>query len=239
MQPPDLPHFRAMQRREFLRRAATAGAVALVPGVLVACSKDDKDVFATAASSTSSTTSSVPPTGETTASSTAASSTTDGGVATPLPDGAQVEVAFTYAAADGGFGPVRNPFIAVWVESAAGDLVANLSLWYNPPKGDRWINHLANWYAADEAYVEANGADDVESITGATRPAGTYAVLWDGLDAADARAPQGDYVVFIESAREHGPNSLTSAALSLGSAAVDVSLPDDGELSAATASYTV
>lgn len=227
-----------MARREFLRRAATVGAIALVPGALAACSTDDKDVFASAASSSSTTVAGSPVTSSTVASTTVAGSAAAGDGAA-LPDRAQVEVAFTYAAADGGMGPVRNPFIAVWVESAAGDLVANISLWYNPPKGGRWINHLSNWYAADEAYYEANGADDVESITGATRPAGTYSVLWDGLDAAGIRAPQGDYVVFIESAREHGPNSLTSAAMSLGSAAVDVSLPDDGELSAATARYTV
>ncbi|MBX3287166.1 MAG: DUF2271 domain-containing protein [Actinobacteria bacterium] len=237
MQQPKLPRYDAMVRREFLKRAAALGAVALAPGALAACSKDDKDVFADAGDTTTSTTAAASGTSTADGSSTTTTGGSSSGSA--LPDGAQVEVAFTYAAETGGQGPARNPFIAVWVETAAGDLVANLALWYNPPKGDRWINNLSAWYAADGAYYDANGTDDVESITGATRPAGTYTVVWDGLDAAGERAPQGDYVFLVESAREHGPHSLTSGALALAAAAADVALADDGELSAATATYAV
>lgn len=236
MKQPRLPRFEVAARREFLKRAATIGAIALVPGALAACSKDDKDVFAGAepGSSPSADVSTTAPGGDATTTSSATSAT-----GTPLPDGAQLEVAFTYAVASDGFGPARNPFIAVWVESAAGDLVATISLWYNPPKGDRWINHLSNWYATDSAHLDAGGTDDVESVTGATRPAGSYTVLWDGLDTAGVRAPQGDYVVCIESAREHGPASFASTALTLGASPVDATFDDDGELTSGTASYTV
>ena len=39
----------------------------------------------------------------------------------------------------------------------------------------------------------------------ATRPAGTYSVTWDGTDTEGNRVPSGDYVVYVEAAREHGP----------------------------------
>ncbi len=228
VQEPRLPRFEAVARREFLKRAATVGAIVLVPGALAACSKDDSDVFAGSDSTTSTTTS-----GGTSPTAGTGSGGDTGDAGSSLPDGAQVEVAFTYAAQSGG-GPTRNPFIAVWVESAAGDLVANVSLWYNPPKGDRWIDHLTNWYGAG-----ATGTGDVESVTGPTRAAGAYTVLWDGLDTNGDRAPQGDYVVFVESAREHGPHSLISTTMALGTSALEASFADDGELSAASASYTV
>lgn len=237
MEPPALPRFEASQRRDFLKRAAALGALALVPG-LAACSKDDADTFADA--STTSTTKAPGGTGASTTAADGATTTTGAAaVGDALPDGAALEVAFTYTADGDGFGPARNPFIAVWVETAAGELVANISVWYNPPKGQRWINNLSSWYAADGAYYSANGSDDLEAKTGATRPAGAYTVSWDGVDAAGERAMQGEYVVFVESAREHGSHSLTSAPITLGTGATEATLDDDGELSAASASYTV
>lgn len=234
MEQPALPRFEATQRRDFLKRAAALGALALVPG-LAACGKDDKDTFSSA-----STTSTTAGSGSGTAAdttTTAASGGSSSGKA--LPAGAKLEVAFTYTAESGGFGPARNPFIAVWVETAAGDLVSTVSLWYNPPKGDRWVNNLASWYAAESANADINGTDDLAAKTGATQPAGTHTVMWDGLDSTGKQAPQGDYVVFVESAREHGPHSVISGPITLGTAAATGTLASDGELSAATATYKV
>ncbi len=240
MEPPALPRFDAVQRRDFLKRAAGLGALALVPG-LAACSKDDADTFADA--STTTTTAAAGGSSSTTAggssSTSEASTTTEASSGAALPDGAKLDVAFTYTPDGNGFGPARNPFVAVWVESAEGDLVANVAVWYNPPKGERWINNLASWYAADGAYYQAHGSDDLEAKTGATRPAGTYTVTWDGTAASGKRAPQGDYVVFVESAREHGTHSLTSAPITLGTVAAKASPAANGELSAVSATYAV
>ena len=76
-------------------------------------------------------------------------------------------------------------------------------------------------------------------MTGATRPAGTYAVTWDGTDTEGNRVPSGDYVVYVEAAREHGPHSLSSGNIELGSAKTSVSFADSEELSAVAANYTV
>ncbi len=235
MDPSELPRFHAAQRRDFLKRAVALGAVLLVPGGLAACAKDDADTFAddTTTTDASATTAADGATTSSPGTETTEAPTTSG----TLPEAATLEVAFTYTAAGGG--SARNPFIAVWVEDEAGDLVANLSVWYNAPKGERWINNLSSWYAADSAYYQEHGSDDLEAVTGATRPAGTYTVAWDGTAATGERAPTGTYTVYVESAREHGPHSLTSAELTLGDAGATAPMPDDGELSAASAAYTV
>ncbi|MEZ5139326.1 MAG: DUF2271 domain-containing protein [Acidimicrobiales bacterium] len=226
MEPPELPRFDAATRRAFLKRAAALGALVAVPGALGACgtSGDDADTFADATTTTA-------PAGGAGSTTTAAGTTDDAGSGDALPDGAQLEVAFTYAASGDGRGPARNPFIAVWVEDAAGELVATLSVWYNPPKGERWIHELSGWSSA------ASGTD-VDAVTGATRPAGSYTVAWDGTDLAGARAAPGTYTVWIEAAREHGPHSITSASIDLGTSGAEAAMPDADELSAASATYS-
>ena len=42
------------------------------------------------------------------------------------------------------------------------------------------------------------------SISSATRNAGKYKLLWDGLDDAGKEVPSGKYTLYIEAAREHG-----------------------------------
>jgi hypothetical protein len=229
VEPPSLPRFEATQRRDFLKRAAVLGALAVVPGLASACSKDDEDAFADAPTASTSATTSAGGASTTADAGGDRSTTTAAGTGDALPDGAALEVAFTWGASGGG----RNPFVAVWVESAAGDLIANLAVWYDPPKGNRWIDNLASWYTA----VSETSSDYLTTTTSATRAAGSYTLSWDGTDADGARAAQGDYVVFIEAAQEHGAHSLTSAPIALGAADAEATLPDDGDLSAATATY--
>lgn len=236
---PELPRYDRTCRRDFLRRAALVGGAALVPGL--ACGTDDAAVLGregtttTSASNTATTLSSsttAVPSSSTPAEPTSSQPPATG---TALPDGAALEITFTYAASGGG--QVRNPYIAAWIESTTGDLVRNLALWYNPPKGDRWVSHLSSWYAADGAYYREHGSDDLASVTGASRPAGTYALHWDGVDEAGARVERGDYVILVEAAREHGPHSLMSASITMGTSGTIVELDADGELTGGTAEY--
>ncbi|MFN8052578.1 MAG: DUF2271 domain-containing protein [Acidimicrobiales bacterium] len=241
-----LPRFEAVQRRAFLKRATMLGAVGLVPGL--ACGTDDADTFtksavvsttAAAAASTTTAPGATTTPGSTAAPSTAAPSTSASAGGTALPSKAELTVEFTYAVADSGFGPARNPYIAVWIESAAGELVRNISVWYEAGRGERWLNELPSWYSADQAYYDAHQSLDFQSVSGATRPAGTYQVVWNGKDESGGRATAGDYVVFVESNREHGTHSLTSTPITLGSKAVTAKMADQGDLSAASVAYAV
>lgn len=259
---PQLPRFEAVSRRRFLQGSLLIGAVALVPGIACSDSSDDaKTLQAGSASTTAATsapTAADPATTETTAGDTATTDTTDTAVpdtaaadtaaadttaaatvpaGDPLPTGAQLEVSFTYAVADGG-GRVRNPYIAVWIETPAGDLVQTLSLWYSQ-RESKYVSHLKRWYNAESSLLDAGGVDNTDTISGATRAAGDFQLVWDGTDVTGTLVGQGDYVVCIEAAREHGPYSLTTGTVTLGSEAVTVALPDDGELSAASAAFVV
>jgi hypothetical protein len=138
---------------------------------------------------------------------------------------------FTFAAASGG-GPVRNPYVAVWIETLAGDLVRTVALWHEDHGGqDRWLSEM-------KAFAALN-ASDAQTVSSATRQPGTYTVQWDGSTLGGTRALAGTYRLFIEAAREHGPYELIQQDLRLGSKAASFTLTPSGELTAASAKYAV
>jgi len=231
--PPDESRYVQISRRAFLRRTAAAGLAAAVPGVILAACGSDAETFGSAA--TTRTTS----TGATTApiaDPTTAATTTLPAVATSaaLPDGAAVVVDFTYAAASSGRGGAKNPYIAVWVEDEAGDLVATIALWFlQSQKGLRWLNELRRW-----STVDGDNAT-IDTISSATRTPGSYQVVWDGTTSDGERARQGSYHIAIEAAREHGPYSLIREPLTLAGEAFTTTLQPEGELTDAAVSLVL
>lgn len=231
-----------VSRRTFLRRGAVVGALVAVPGL--ACGTNDAEVFANAGSlsdpatdpsDTSTTSQAESTTSEAESTTTEAESTTTEAdepgttVASPgvFPPGAELAVTFTYQPSDSG--QTRNPYVAVWVEDSDGNLVDTISVWFlQSQKGLRWLDDLRRWYS-----VSGQGADT--TMSGATRVAGSYSVVWDGTDLAGAPIAQGDYVLYIEAARERGPYSITSTSLTIGETATTAAFADDGEITAASA----
>lgn len=244
--PPHLSGLRYLEavRRAKIARIAAVGALVVVPA---ACSNGDAAVFeaATQAASisaeTPTATEAAPvsePAAETpaaTAAATADASTTIVPETTAVvaasgvfPTGGELVVDFTYSA---GGGRIRNPYIAVWVEDESGTLVDTVSLWFlQEQKGTRWLGHLTKWAAA-------YGGESVDS--GATRSAGSYSVAWDGNDMNGAPVAAGTYTLLIESAREHGPHSVTSTQFTVSADGFSITVPDSGELSAITATLQV
>jgi hypothetical protein len=143
-------------------------------------------------------------------------------------------IGFTYTASSSssqggqGGGMVRNPYIAVWVEDAAGTLVKTVSLWHLQNGQDRWLSELYKWY-------EASGGTETNSS--ATRAPGSYTVAWDLTDAAGQAVKAGTYTVCVEALREHGPYSLVTGEIAIKGKAASQKLDDNSELSAATVSY--
>jgi hypothetical protein len=236
------PRFVRVSRRAFLARSAAVGGLLAVPAL--ACAKSDEEVFAsattttavpgTAAPATATTSTTTPPRTSSTTSSTSSTTTTSTTQAPTsggsFPDGAELVVSFTFAAAGGG--RVNNPYIAVWVEDPDGNLVDTISLWFEQGKGVRWLPDLRRWYAASD------GGDDT-TMSGATRVAGSYTVAWDGTDLDGNAVPAGDYVLHIEAAREHGPYELVTGDLTIGAEPFQVTLTPSGELTAASAELKV
>ena len=128
-----------------------------------------------------------------------------------------------------GGGRILNPYVAVWVENAAGAAVRTISVNYQLGKGDRWLNELQRWFRVGKAGVPALAA-----VSSATRVPGDYKVVWDGTDDAKKPVAQGDYFVCIESAREHGPYSLIRETVTIGAAPAVKQLAAKGELQKAS-----
>ncbi len=244
---PQSRYLRAVRRRR-IAQTATLAAVLAVPA---ACGNDDAEVFQSAettipaettgsdAAAPTTATEAVAPTADTELATTVAETaapetqaptteiTTTTGAAT-FPAGAEMQVSFTYSPSETD-GRVNNPYVAVWVEDLDGSLVSTISLWYlQDQKGTKWLPDLPQWYAA------SNQASDV-SMSGATRSAGSYDLVWDGTDAEGTPVAAGDYVLYVEAAREHGPHSVTSATITISDAGFAIDLPSDGELSALSA----
>jgi hypothetical protein len=214
--------YAAVSRRAFLRRVAGAGVA--VMGV-AACGHDDAAVFAEGGGSGGGPTS----TAESTVPAAAEPTTTDEPTTTEAPAGVQGEmvVRFTYAAAASQ--RVRNPYIAVWIEDADGELVDTVALWFlQSQKGMRYLNELQRWSSVD------GSSTTIDTVSSATRTPGDYALTWDLTDAAGRPVAAGDYHVCIEAAREHGPYSLVRGQVTLGDGDVTTELTPDGELSDAT-----
>lgn len=228
---PEQSRYSAVSRRAFLAGASLAAVTGLA-----ACANDS--ALRTTATPTAGATPTKAPTAGSTASSTSSAAVATGA---SVPSGAAATIAFTYTAAaststsqggrgGGGGGAVRNPYIAVWVEDAAGALVRTVSLWHLQGDNDRWLAELRRWY-------QVAGGDDTGSS--ATRVAGSYTVRWDGTGLTGAKVPAGGYVVCLEASREHGPYSLIRHEVTLSAQALTDTLPANGELSAATFAWTV
>jgi len=212
------------------RRTALSGALGAALLALAACSNDDSALAGTGSPSTGS----APSTGAASSASSAsaspsASADTTSGAA--LPASATLSVAFTFAAASSG-GPMRNPYVAVWLEDAAGELVKTVALWHEDRGGqDRWLTEMKAFSALSAA--------DAQTVSSATRQPGSYSVQWDGSTASGGRAVAGSYQLFIEAAREHGPYELLQHEIAVGTKAVSLDLAPNGELTQASAKYTV
>lgn len=243
---PHLPRFEAVTRR-WLLAAGGIGALA----VLDACGHDDAAVFANApkvtvagGDTTTSASTATTQAGNQTTTTVASGNTNAVGVTTtappavngtPLPASAQLNLSFTFQAADGGF-QVRNPYICVWIEDTKGNMVQNVAIWYGQP---RYIQHLTRWYNAELGYLNGGGTDNTAAVSGSTRPAGQYQLKWDGTNVNGQRVAQGEYVLCIEAAREHGPYSLITGNISVADKKATFTFPDNSELVAATAEYVI
>ena len=218
---PHQTRYELVTRRAVLKAGAGVGIAALIPGI--ACGNDDAEIFAGGVAELPTAT----PLPTSTPVPTPTTQVTVEPTPTPEPSAAvtgDLVVAFTYTQAAGGKN--ERPYIAVWLEDLAGNLVQTVSLWYEQGRrGERWLDHLTRWYAADLA----GGATD--TISSATRAAGSYTVAWDGTVDGQL-APPGDYAICIEAAREDGPYSLVCAPVTLTGSLTETALADDGELSA-------
>lgn len=133
-----------------------------------------------------------------------------------------MQIDFTYQAAGGG--RVHSPYIAVWIEDSAGELVQTVSLWYKSDES-KYLQDLKRW----------NSKNNRNALTtGATRIPGSFSVAWNGTDLDGALVADGDYFVCIEAVREDGPYQIIRDSIPVSGGLASTTLTPNGELSAAS-----
>ena len=128
--------------------------------------------------------------------------------------------------------PVRRPYVAIWIDTKEHEEVRTIALWQQKPK---YLTDLKNWYREDR--MQAQGGQDVASITSATRAPGKYTVKWDGKDLHGKPLKAGSYFVNIEAAREHGTYQMMRQEMAFDGTPKTVAMGGGTEIASATLEY--
>jgi hypothetical protein len=244
--PPDVS---SMPRRLFLRRMLGTGGGLVVTAVVAACGANKSAATGTASTAAPASTVTPATTVAPAATAAAAVTTVKAPAATSAPGPAATTVqattphAKTAAPAGGAFstanemaisfsfvadaaagGRFHNPYVAVWIEDAAGAAVRSISLNYQLGRGDKWLPDLTRWFRT------AKPTAAVETISSATKVPGAYKLAWDGMNDKKEPVALGDYFVCIEAAREKGPYQIVREQVSVGAAPFAKPLAAKGEL---------
>ncbi len=96
----------------------------------------------------------------------------------------------------------HRPYVAIWVERTDQSVAANLALWYEikNKNHEKWVADLRQWW-------RRSGREQtlpVDGITGATRPAGQYQLVYAADKAPLAGLAPGRYQLVVEAVREVG-----------------------------------
>ncbi|MEO0481818.1 MAG: DUF2271 domain-containing protein [Planctomycetota bacterium] len=143
--------------------------------------------------------------------------------------GQEVSLEFTLQAPEGGESrrSYRRPYVAAWVESPeTGDSVRTLCLWIQKR---RWLRDLRTWYREHREDREL-----IDSVSRATRRAGSYELVWKGRSDDGETMPVGQYTICLEVAREHGTHQLIRVPVTLGRGGSVTRLPSNEEISGGT-----
>jgi len=136
-------------------------------------------------------------------------------------------------------GRYRRPYVAVWVEDRAGAPVRTLALWVSMGGSGpfQWLPDLKRWYNSDTERKLAEKKDIFFTVSRPTRPPGKYKVIWDGKDNHGKQLDGGEYVIFVEAAREHGTYQMIKKQVSLSDKPFFEDLKGNVEIRSATIEY--
>ncbi|MGF1734456.1 DUF2271 domain-containing protein [Photobacterium satsumensis] len=127
-------------------------------------------------------------------------------IAKPIPESASMDVEFQLPKIDTAM--YARPYVAVWIEDNRRKPVRTMQLWVGK---DEWLKDLRSWWRKVGRYDR----ELVDAVTSATRPAGEYRFVWDGLDDAGNRVEQGEYTFYVEVVREHGGRNYLRQKITL------------------------
>lgn len=104
----------------------------------------------------------------------------------------------------------HRPYVAGWIEPAAGGDARTLFVWYDVKKGGKepgtkWLADLRSWWRKGGRSLNL----PADGVSGATRAPGAYTI------AIPKNLPSGQYVLKVEAARETGGRELVSVPFSV------------------------
>jgi thiamine biosynthesis lipoprotein len=111
----------------------------------------------------------------------------------------------------------KRPYVAVWVEDSSGKLVCILAFWGNKSK---YYPDLSTIWS-----LLKRNQNQLRAVTRATRQAGKYELVWDGLDDGRKPVPLGSYRITVESNQEHGTYAKQAGMINLGDSPTSITLP--------------
>jgi thiamine biosynthesis lipoprotein len=155
-----------------------------------------------------------------------------------------VSLTLTQGVASGGnaFGPggfggrrreagSRRPYVAVWVESTAGKLVRVLAFWANKEK---YFRELSGFWS-----IAGRNQNLLYTTARATRPAGKYLLLWDGLDEERKPTVPGTYRIVVETNQEHGVYAKQTGTIVCGDKPASLTLSATANFEAVNVQYGI
>lgn len=116
----------------------------------------------------------------------------------------------------------RAPYVSVWVTDANKKLVRTLAVW---GKNEQWINSNYVWWRRYGRQMEK-----LDAVAKPSRQPGQYKIAWDGKDDSGKAVPAGQYIVHIETSREHGDHSYQMMNLDVKAKNSSQSLPAQTEI---------
>ena len=127
-------------------------------------------------------------------------------------------------------GTYHNPYVAMWITDENRTLIRTLLV----------LGTETRWREENYIYWRRFGRNDaklVDSVSRPTRAPGQYSIIWNGLDDAGKKVPQGKYILSIEASREKGGHTVQGLELTLGADGAVVESKPDGEIGRVRASY--
>jgi hypothetical protein len=123
----------------------------------------------------------------------------------------------------------KRPYVAVWVEDSSENVVRALALWgtkgkYQSTLSTLWGHTKGNFHA-------------FRPVTRATRSAGKYDLVWDGLDDNKKPVPPGTYRITVETNQEDGTYAKQTGTIEIGDSPTSVTLPATTNFDAVVVHY--
>ena len=116
----------------------------------------------------------------------------------------------------------RAPYVSVWVTDANKKIVRILAVW---GKDEKWINSNYVWYRRYGRQMP-----NLDAVAKPSRQPGHYKLAWDGKDETGKAVAAGQYLIHIETSREHGEHSYQTFNLDVKAKGSNQTLPAQKEI---------